>query len=436
MTAIRLAIAKTYQDGKDLYERDLDNSFNSITGWARTSVLNIEQLALDTHGLTYALDNDGFANLSDSIRDAATGEAKLYWKFINDNDFVGNTTFVGDTDITGKFDVTGDVTIQAGILSVTKDATTGINIDANLAGADAYIQFKNLGSNTWKIRREESIDTFTFDNATGVSVLRLYQDGILSLWSTTGNDCRIDIVSDTNKNPILRFKEYTGVMYATKWDLFNDNTTDNLTLKNISGNSVFSVNQDGLTTITTYAGGNDLLIDGSNAPAVDTDIVMNSATNRDPGMILRENGTTKWENYNDNTTDYMKWKNAAGTNVMILTQTGELYLPDIDTPTANYINQNSGVKAFCEVSNLGVLQTGSFNIDSTSQTGTGAYQVTVSTEFVANGQAVIVANPYNNDRYCSSGLLPASKVNIYIEIDDAAGNPIDDAFQMIACGKQ
>jgi len=60
---------------------------------------------------------------------------------------------------------------------------------------------------------------------------------------------------------------------------------------------------------------------------------------------------------------------------------GELFLPYIDPPTAGGINANSSIKSFVDVNSTGTANA-SYNMSSTSKTGTGDYEVNWNVDFV------------------------------------------------------
>lgn len=138
-------------------------------------------------------------------------------------------------------------------------------------------------------------------------------------------------------------------------------------------------------------------------------VVVGGSSAGDPALLLDVTGVKIWSvglDNSDSDTFKIGANTAVGTNTMFRmdstnntgtitlgTQTGgsystkvtvanngELLLPDIDPPTANYLNRNSGVKAWANLSSTG-SSNDDYNVSSASKIGTGIYQINLDTDF-------------------------------------------------------
>lgn len=69
-----------------------------------------------------------------------------------------------------------------------------------------------------------------------------------------------------------------------------------------------------------------------------------------------------------------------GSDHITINSNGEVLLPDVDPPTANYMNRNSTLKAFGKVASNGSLSHG-YNCVQSSKSATGKYSVEIDTNF-------------------------------------------------------
>ena len=97
------------------------------------------------------------------------------------------------------------------------------------------------------------------------------------------------------------------------------------------------------------------------------------------------------------------------TTIANFNSTGELLLPDDDTPTANYGNRNSFVKGWALIDSDGTIL-GSYNVTNVTHIATGVYVINWDTNFSSANYAVL-ATPF-------AGLDAVNQYSINVTIND------------------
>lgn len=131
----------------------------------------------------------------------------------------------------------------------------------------------------------------------------------------------------------------------------------------------------------------------------------------------------------------LDYTGGAWTNPISFTTNGALLLADIDPPAANYMNRNSGCKAWLRYTDGSGVVTNSYNIDSvTSDDGDGVYTVNFDTDFASTSYC-ITGCAANNDHILTTNPTAAGNATVYTyDASLTAGG--DDSFSIAAFGDQ
>lgn len=123
-----------------------------------------------------------------------------------------------------------------------------------------------------------------------------------------------------------------------------------------------------------------------------------------------------------------------GVNRITFDSVGEMLLPSVDPPTANYGNRNSFVKGWVKCNSAGGILA-SYNVSSVTKPGTGVYNVNWNTNF-NNANYVVVGTVGNSvsARMLFTSTQLAGSVNIRTK--DDTGTSVDSEFHVIAVGAQ
>lgn len=93
-------------------------------------------------------------------------------------------------------------------------------------------------------------------------------------------------------------------------------------------------------------------------------------------------------------------------------------------------------KAWCQIASNGTLQTGSFNIASSSNDSTGTYTISWDTDF-DSGRYAVVITPHSTAGVAKQGWVSSVNSNAcVVNMANAAGTKQDTAFSVIAFGAQ
>lgn len=185
-------------------------------------------------------------------------------------------------------------------------------------------------------------------------------------------------------------------------------------------NSGFGV--DGTNPESIYSGG-DITI-GNSSTVLNRTLAIVSPATRSSRIVLSHTGSDDCI-INLNASNNTTISNAVGGTVSIATTGGsasfgasncELTLPDLSSPTAiSAASQRSFAKAWGTVSSTGTLGSLSYNIASSSRSGTGDYRVNFSTSF-SNTNYIIVATPVSgaggNACYTASSSVSQAIINV------------------------
>lgn len=113
-----------------------------------------------------------------------------------------------------------------------------------------------------------------------------------------------------------------------------------------------------------------------------------------------------------------------------------ILLEDVDPPSANYINRNSGVKAWAQCSSAGGLTgAGNYNVSGNTRNAQGDYTVSWNTNF-NGGLYVVCATVQTSGRYAYIPTATQGGASCNVLIKDFAGAAQDADFQVIAIGDQ
>lgn len=118
-------------------------------------------------------------------------------------------------------------------------------------------------------------------------------------------------------------------------------------------------------------------------------------------------------------------------------QNSQMLLPDVDPPTANYMNRNSGVKGWISV--VGGASAADYNVSSISHPSTGDYTVYWDTNFISSGTNCVVGNGTSQSSVVATyGYNDRATVNITTYFGPAidAWQDVDADFKLIAIGDQ
>lgn len=160
------------------------------------------------------------------------------------------------------------------------------------------------------------------------------------------------------------------------------------------------------------------------------------AAGGDAYLNLNNNGVTPWSLGLDNSdSDNFKisQSNSLGTNDRLTLRTnGEMLLPAVNPPTANYANRNSFVKAWGFVDGATGALSNNYNTNTGIRSGVGVYSFNYTTIFASN--------PVVNVTPLTAGAAICSAVSgvggCTVRMFNAAGVASDVGFQFSVFGNQ
>lgn len=488
MALERLKILKNWLKGTKVREINWDNIRNPLIAWSDKLLNSVIQLGKDTHGSKYSFDNDGLANLPGPLRDAETGISTLDWTFS------GNVAFNGDVDFEGgSFD--RDVIIKNGfdlIMYLDDEITETLRLD----GATGTLSVLGLTVTSFQINDTSSDHQYIVGvseliaNRTVTLPLLSFDDTFVfeGHAQTLTNKT---LTSPTINTPTINTA--TINMDGNRIDLDADNNTsirwvagavgDEIRFQ-AGGNDVFGVRPDGVDLLTNgqrlyldsdndtyiestaddqmniYSGGNQImefrsteirchnnklaLNDIGNDSIRSTgselafeyngsDVALLDGTRFALGLntriILDDDGDTSIRCSADDILEFQ----IAGSDRVTFSANGEILLPNVNPPTANYANRNGIVKGWVNTFASGAIQD-SYNVSSVDDDAAGDKGVNWDTNF-ANANyacAAIAGNP--NPRFIS--VDSQATTSLELEIYDDAGVKTDSNFRVIAIGDQ
>lgn len=197
-------------------------------------------------------------------------------------------------------------------------------------------------------------------------------------------------------------------------------------------------------------------------------VVVGGSSAGDPALLLDVTGVKIWSvglDNSDSDTFKIGANTAVGTNTMFRmdstnntgtitlgTQTGgsystkvtvanngELLLPDIDPPTANYLNRNSGVKGWVKFVGTNGSIEDSYNVTSvTDNGGVGSFTINWDTNFANDDYACsFMADTQGSERVgYTFGAQNVGDITVVIWQDDAATATDVEHAHVIAIGDQ
>lgn len=474
-------LPKRYKNSKVPFEQDFDSWRLATQNALATVNLNLTQIAKDCVGSSYEYNNDGDNTLNQSLQDQInllstggipiTGTTSATWT-INSSGFylqLDSQGLTGSRNFTFP-DVSDEVVAKTATQTLTnKTLTSPIINGATFSGTITSNSGFAIAS------------TATTQTVLGITADSLTTGTGFSLVSNSSDTSTRSLVSIKNDNTLA-----TG---ATVLTLTQDAAaTPILDLVGSAGTSIVSFLSSGTITLTgtptfsgacAFSGGNvtfdtdTLFVDASNnrvgigtvSPTHNADVsfsssgasvvlasrnTSNTASSNailyaevagssagDPYTLYTVSGVTSWAVGLDNSdSDFFKISRSSslGTNdAVVLNASGEMLLPNIDPPTANYMNRNSGVKIYARNA-AGSAIISAYNISSYSHTSTGQQTYTIDTDFTGSAPTIVACSIGNGDAVASVGT--ASNTSILITTYNNAGTLTDMSHSLIGIGDQ
>lgn len=300
-----------------------------------------------------------------------------------------NGTVANALEVNARFNALYNLDVAnitwTGTHTFNNNVTIGTDKKLYFRDTNAYLQSSSATDMVWYV---DATLFLTLGNSAGTRFIQSSQNLLLA-----GNKLAFDGVANSTN-----YLQYTGGSYVTYLD-----STLYLTMGNSAGNRFIQSSQNLLLA------NNKLITDGS--ATGDTYIQESSANVLDTFV---------------------------GGAQAVRTLSEGILLPDTDPPTANYINRNSGCKAWLEYTDDSGSVSTSYNIDSVADDdGDGSYDVYIDTNMSSSSYASIgTPSSTFNDRFVSSALSFDSGrviVNIY---DVSAAGLVDDSFSICVFGDQ
>lgn len=442
-----VTLPKRYKNGRVLFEQTLDAwRLAAQTGFATVN-LNLTQLARDCFSTGYNFDNDGAANLTtplqDQINDLATGATPITGttsdSFSINTD--GATAVLTTTALTALRtftfpDITGTFVVTEGAQTINGAKTFTTRVDVNLtttqlrlaytAGAvytdvttnsAGYLLLSPTGGRVGIYTASAPVAILQVgDSSSSISIggaptvngsgfLYLINSNTVKNWSISSNDILAGAFQisrstaaggSTFTTPDLLISSSGDAGIGTtspdaKLDVLS--TTEQIRQTYTDGSVYAShlVNSSGYYSNTAtgkrYGFGISPTATGhfyGGASAATTLRVTADVTFDVAFQIGSTNGYALVYN---STTDLLTINRDAplgtGSAVITIKSTGEILLPDVDPPTANYANRNSFLKAWINCATGGTTINSSYNVSSVADNGTGREEIFWNTDFAA-----------------------------------------------------
>lgn len=302
------------------------------------------------------------------------------------------------------------------------------------AGIDLTANYPWTGLHTWSQLTTVDLGSGALP-AIGAGTAAIFQNN-----TNAADNAAILIVAGTTGDSVINFGDS---VVENAGSIFYDHNDDSLKF-NTNGSTRVGITSSGVLTVTVGNGtapaqtngttavfrnnlnvgdyGRIGIIGGASAQSI---IDFGDAADQDAGSI----------NY-DHTTDSFRLRINATADLVQWNSSGEMLLPNIDPPTANYGNRNSFVKAWASANAILVMTfDDSYNVASGARLAMGAYAVVWDTDFSNTGYAPIATVRVNAPALVTVEDAPPVGQCTFFVADDA-GVPIDTDFNFIVCGAQ
>lgn len=310
------------------------------------------------------------------------------------------------------------------------------------ANASAYTINGNLrlmGSETLTSGQQINLDV------TGNTGLRSPSAGIMELGANT--DILLTLNGNVNRVEVdgtLEIVPTNRLQFDAIGDTYTDLPAPGILRTFVGANSAFVMQRTASTIVGFGLNGN-----GTNPGTLfpGADLVVGNSTDAQSRAIVIQNGNNFNGNilFSDTTGSangsivYSHSANELGFNAasggMTMRTNGELGLPTVDPPTANFSNSNGNAKAWLYMQATGTTPFASYNIDAITHTnGTGLYSITFDTDFASSNYACVTSGVSGNLVYAAS-IISASNIQVQPSTP-ATGVGSDSPFYMICYGAQ
>lgn len=165
-----LSIVKNWFTGNTCVESNWDNLRTPLVTWAETTVNDLNQIRVDTHGATYSVDNDGLPNLPAPLRQWDTGLSNVPWNFSN---------IVAFSGLVGIADSAGDHYYVLGRADLGSDRTISLPL---LTGDDTFVFANHLQTLTNKTLTSPTVNSPDINGGT-------WNGTIDGGWTAAGQTC-------------------------------------------------------------------------------------------------------------------------------------------------------------------------------------------------------------------------------------------------------
>ena len=242
----------------------------------------------------------------------------------------------------------------------------------------------------------------------------------------------LEMETSATGNAGLLFSDGTG----GRGYLYYAHATDAMIL-GTSGADRLTIDANGITTLLISAGGGaatnaDTMFKierGSTAY-----LEFETSTTGNAGLLFSDDGAGRGYVYYAHATDALIM-GTAGADRLTLNSSGEMLLPAVDPPTANYGNRNSFLKAWASVSNLG-SSSNNYNFSSAAKNATGDLTITWDTDFATGGDQIALATAGDTASARFSNIVSRAAGTVNIKTYDDAGGAADTDIKCMATGTQ
>jgi hypothetical protein len=400
-----VVLPRLYANGKVLFQQQLDAWRLASQNAFATNNLNLTQLAKDCFLSGYSYDNDGAPNLSSSLQEQinllSTGGTPISGTSadtftINTDGFSATISSSGLTDFrTYMFpDASGEIVLKAATQTLTNKTLTApviadftnathTHLGASTGGALSGNAITSTITGTGNVVKSSSptISSPTISSPvfSGTSSGTYVLAGSITLGAAASTIfVDGDFLATSDGVPVIgnSSRRFSSLMLtASSVITFQDAVVANKAAISCDGAGSLRLLTGNVVRATVSTLGVNVLSGDLAVPS---------------GNYLYLNGNAGNTSIDQVSSGVMRFQ-SGGAEFMRSKSTGEILLPDVDPPTANYTNRNGNVKAWIKFSHGGTVDaiSASYNISSTSRAGVSS-TVNFNTDF-ANANYVPIA---------------------------------------------
>ena len=256
----------------------------------------------------------------------------------------------------------------------------------------------------------------------GTERLRINASGDVGV-ATSGPDAKLDVLSTTEQ---IRQTYTDGSVYASH-------------LVNSSG--YYSV----IATGSRYGF-------GTSSPATSLHLMVGGTAATSGIRLQADSGIVPFIQFTDGTHAFVPYYDPSSNEFRInydatlgtatltalkLNSSGEMLLPDVDTPTANYGNRNGFLKGFINLDTSTNTDNGSYNVSSLTDEAAGQVTINWDTDQISSAQNISIATPFYSTTLNNATIQIVATAAGTTKIARYQAGALSDGQAFIAlCGRQ